>query len=108
MAQRVRCRVVIYADVEIPAADPSVAWSHLSERLQRAVDHELEDQLAGRERDPETDAFLYGMALRLPGDMVITGVQLRPGYDDDDKGFDSRPTLTLLRGGQAEGDSKRS
>lgn len=98
--QRVRARVVVYADVEIEATHPSDAWRRLAERVQRDVDRELQDQLAGRERDPETDDFLYGMTMRLPGDMVITGVELRPGYDDDDRGFDARPTLTLLPGGK--------
>lgn len=98
---------MVYSDVEIDAIDPTHAWKQLSERLQRAVDRELRDQLAGRERDADTDQLLYGMALRLPGDMVITGVELQPGYSNDDKGYDSRTTFTLLNGGKtkAEGHS---
>lgn len=101
--QHIRYRVMVYCDTELEAATPQAAWKIVTNQVQEIVDREYADQLSGRESDPETDDFLYGLTLRLPGSMIVTGLDVAPGYDDHDEGYDDaprRPELQVLRGGK--------
>ena len=103
---RMRYRVEVFCDTEIEAESQDIAWEQITNRVQEIVNREYADQREGREPDAETDDFLYGITLRLPGSMIITGVDLQPGYDDEDSGVvaiegPKRPELLVLRGGKA-------
>jgi len=92
-----RFKLEIYCDTEVDAATPHAAWEDIKGRVQEIVTREYADQMAGREEDAETDGLLYGLSLRLPGSMIVTGLDLRPGYDEDDPGYDRPPDLPVLK-----------
>ena len=87
----------IHAEIEAPV-NPDRAWQILANRLQKIVDQEFKDQADGFE---EFDGFLRGCTIRLPGSMIVTGIDLKKGYNEDDTGSD-RPYLTLLQGGRVD------
>jgi len=101
---RIRGRIGFWFDVEVEdARDLDAAWAKVYGDILGRVHREHHDQLVGREHDPETAPFLYGLAFRLPANYVITGYDARRGYDDEDDGQvepNARPTLQLILGGQ--------
>jgi len=89
MLHRIKYRVVISCDAEIEAGSPEIAWNRLTNEIQEIVNREYAAQEAGIE---DFDGILRGCTLRLPGSMLVTGIDMERGDYD-------RPRLKLLQGG---------
>ncbi len=104
---RVRFRVIVTGDAVVRAPNEKKAWNNMVEHIQEIVNREYDDQHSGLENCDE--GLFYGLTLRLPSSIVVTGIDIAPGEDDDDYGVDRDlappeegrgPSLRVIKGGK--------
>ena len=91
----------------VTAQSEKEAWGRTTDCIQEIINREYDDQHCGLEGGDE--GLFYGLTLRLPGSIIVTGIDLAPGDDDDDYGIDRDlepptegrgPNLRVIKGGQ--------
>ena len=92
MLHRIKYRVVVSCEIEIEAESTTSAWNQVTDQVQQIVNREYKDQSEAFE---EFDGFLRGCALRLPGSMLVTGIDMEHVGDGT-----IGPYLQLLQGGR--------
>jgi hypothetical protein len=96
-----RGRLTIYFDVEVENPPiPDKPFDHVQGLIDTLFEEEHQAQILGREKDPQTDRYLYGLALRLPGNFLVTAHETQLGYDEQDQGIvgGTIPKLRVIKG----------
>jgi hypothetical protein len=102
MTHRIRFKLVLEGDTVVDCGTRRGARESLVARIQEIVDREYADQQAGLDDDVNDGGLFYGLTLRLPGDIIVTGIDLGDLTFEDDLGPPEEgrgPKLRLITGG---------
>lgn len=102
MGHRIRFKLVLEGDTVVDTGTRRAARESLVARIQEIVDREYADQQAGLDDDVNSEGLFYGLTLRLPGDIIVTGIDLAALLFEDDLGPPEGgrgPKLRLIEGG---------
>lgn len=102
MTRRIRFKIVLEGDTIVAASTKQTATQVLIGRIQEIVDREYSDQRMGLDPEENDEGLFYGLTLRLPGDIIVTGIDLSDlRFEDDlEPPTEGRgPKLRLILGG---------
>lgn len=102
MAQRIRFKIVLEGDTVVNEGTRRSARACLVARIQEIVDREYGDQRMGLDPEENDEGLFYGLTLRLPGDIIVTGIDIGDLLFEDDLEPPAEgrgPKLRLIDGG---------
>lgn len=102
MAHRIRFKLVLEGDTVVDTGTRQAARESLVARIQEIVNREYGDQRMGLDSEENDEGLFYGLTLRLPGDIIVTGIDIGDLLFGDDLGPPSEgrgPKLRLIDGG---------
>jgi hypothetical protein len=102
MGHRIRFKLVLEGDIVVDCGTRRGARESLVARIQEIVDREYTAQQAGLDDGINSEGLFYGLTLRLPGDIIVTGIDLSDLTFEDDLGPPEGgrgPKLRLINGG---------